>query len=244
MNDCAPQTITMAFQPIVDLAKDAKPYAYEALVKGIDGRSATDVLSQVPEDKMIEFDAGCRNLAVGMAQALGLRCLLSLNVSPAALCSIRHGIHSTLRAAKKAGFPAERLIFEITEHAPFTDFPKLKRWIASCRNRGIRIALDDFGSGYSGLNTLLQIRPDIVKIDRDIISKINRDPAKQALVNGVLAACEGIGVSVVAEGVETEAEANTLRSFGVRYMQGYLFGKPAVSELRVPVVSGAVAAFS
>lgn len=241
MKERPPDTITMAFQPIVDLAAGGQPYAYEALVRGADGQSAIEILSQIPEGKAIEFDAHCRNLAVGMAHTLGLKCFLSLNISPDALCDIRHGIHSTLRAARRAGFPPEKIIFEITEHAPFPDTQRLRRWISACRNRGIRIALDDFGSGYSGLNTLLQLKPDIVKIDRDIIRQINKDPAKQALVNCVVDACKRIGVSVVAEGVETEAEVNELRSHGVRYMQGYYFGKPAVGQVLQPLRSWAFA---
>jgi len=221
----------MAFQPIVDFEEDCRPYAHEALVRGTDGASASEILSSVPPEESVEFDAACRNLALDMAHMLGLKGRLSLNISPAALCSVRHGIQSTLKAAEKVGFPADRLIFEVTENEPYVETLQLRRWLAVCRNRGISIALDDFGTGYSGLNTILQIKPDIVKIDRAIVSRVDRDPAKQALVKGVLAACDGIGISVVAEGVETEVEANTLHSFGVRYMQGYLFGKPAVGRV-------------
>jgi EAL domain-containing protein (putative c-di-GMP-specific phosphodiesterase class I) len=221
----------MAFQPVVDIEEDCRPYAYEALVRGTDGSSAADVLSSVPSEKSLEFDAICRNLALDTAHMLGLRGRLSLNISPSALCSVRHGIQSTLKAAKRVGFPADRLIFEVTEHEPLVETLRLRRWLAICRNRGVRIALDDFGTGYSGLNTVLQIKPDIVKIDRAIVNRIDRDPSKQALVKGVVSACNGIGISVVAEGVESEAEANALRSYGIRYMQGYLFGRPTVGQV-------------
>ena len=229
-----PDQITMAFQPIVDINEGGKPCAYEALVRGVNGEPASTIMSRISVGDEFEFDAYCRSLAVQMAQSLGLDCQLSVNVSPGAFCSPQFGIHSTIRTARNVGFPCDRLIFEVTEHEPFLDLTRLCRLFAACRSRGIKIALDDFGSGYAGLNTLLLLKPDIVKLDIGIISRIDGDENKQALVRGIMITCESIGITVVAEGVETEAEVDALRSLGVRFLQGFLFARPIPGALPVP----------
>jgi len=106
---------TMAFQPIVDTRVGGSVFAYEALVRGPAGESADKVFAWVPPDSAIAFDAACRSRAISMAVSSGISCRLTLNVSAAAICDRRYGLHATLRSARQLGFPLKSLIFEMTE---------------------------------------------------------------------------------------------------------------------------------
>jgi EAL domain-containing protein (putative c-di-GMP-specific phosphodiesterase class I) len=224
-------SFTMAYQPIVDVADNQRPYAYEALVRGPNGEPASTVLGSVPTDDVLAFDAACRKKALELAQFLGLRTRLSLNVTAEAVGNYRHGFHATLHAARAAGFPASRLIFEISEHAPIADLPKLCRWMAAARNRGITVALDDFGAGHANIGTLLQLRPHLVKLDMGLVRGVGEDKSRQALIKGIASACCSFGSLVVAEGVETEHELRTLLGLGIRLMQGYHIARPTIEAL-------------
>lgn len=230
-----PTEFTIAFQPIVDTRSGLSVFAYEALVRGprssLETEGASSVFARIPAYDAIAFDAACRERAVRMAAALGFRCRLSLNVSPKALCDYRYGLHTTLRVAQRVGLPAECLIFEMTENDPIADTARLGRWIASARRRGVRIALDDLGAGYAGLGNLLRLRPDIVKVDMELVRGIDSDRSRQALVKGIVEACRAFNCEVISEGVETKAEYAMLRSLGIGLMQGYLFAKPGLETL-------------
>lgn len=221
---------TMAFQPVVDVAA-MKVFAYEALVRGVSGEGARAVLDRVGEDDLLAFDAACRSRAVEMAASFGLRCGLSLNVSPRAIFDRRYGLHATLRTARRVNWPVRQLIFEITEHERLQDPVRLRRWFAACRNRGVTIAIDDFGAGFNGLNDLLQLRPAMVKLDMGLVRGIDADRARQLLVKGVVDACSAFGCRVVGEGVETEAELAMLSSLGIRLVQGHLLARPEIARL-------------
>ena len=95
---------------------------------------------------------------------------------------------------------------------------------------GFRIALDDLGAGYAGLTSFAQIRPEIVKLDMALVRGIDADPLKRRLVRSVIDVSRDIGTLVVGEGVETDAERDTLVELGCHLLQGYLFGKPARRE--------------
>ncbi|PSJ61525.1 diguanylate phosphodiesterase [Mesorhizobium soli] len=221
----------MAFQPIVDTAAGGTLFAYEALLRGRYGESAATVFASVPPERTLAFDAACRERAVEMAASFGVRCGLSLNVSASAICDHRYGLHTTLRAAQRVGWPAGRLIFEMTEQEPVEDKAKLSRWMAAARNRGVTVAIDDFGAGYAGINSLLQLRPDMVKLDMELVHGIDADRSRRAIVKGVVDACAAFGCRVVGEGVETEAEFTVLASLGIGLMQGYLFARPGIACL-------------
>jgi EAL domain-containing protein (putative c-di-GMP-specific phosphodiesterase class I) len=221
---------SIAFQPIVDLT-DGTVYAYEALVRGPDGEEAETVFSSVGQDEAMAFDAACRETAVKMAAALGLRCRLSLNISALAICDYRFGLHATLKAAERCGWAPARLIFEMTEQDRIPDIAKLGRWVSAARNRGVTVAIDDFGAGYAGLSSLLQLRPSMVKLDMSLVRGIDTCPARRAMVRGIVETCATFDCRPVAEGIETEAEATTLHGFGIELMQGYFFARPALARL-------------
>ncbi|MGY3266121.1 sensor domain-containing phosphodiesterase [Lysobacter sp. HA35] len=144
---------------------------------------------------------------------------LSLNASPETV-----GRAEFMEAITRVD--ASRLVVEITEHAAIDDYAPLLDAAKRLRDVGVRIAIDDVGAGYSSLRHVLQLAPDIAKLDMSLTRSVDGDPVKQALAIGMMAFAAHTGVTVVAEGVETMAEADALRMAGVRYAQGFLFGLP------------------
>lgn len=225
--------LLMAFQPIVDV--DAREvYGYEALVRGADGRSAAAVLAGVAEAQRYGFDQTCRVLAIETATRLGIRCRLSINFLPNAVYEPATCIRLTLAAAKRVGFPASNLIFEMAESEKIRDPDHALAIVRDYQHRGFLTAIDDFGAGWSGLNLLVDFQPQIVKLDMALVRDIDRHKVRQAIVGGVLDTCAALGIAVVAEGIETRAELDHLRARGVRLFQGFLLAEPAINRLPEP----------
>ncbi len=221
---------SMAFQPIVDL-RDNSIFAYEALVRGCDGSGAAAILGKVNEQNRYAFDQACRVKAVELASRLKIPCFVSINFLPNAVYQAATCIRATLEAARRFGFPTERLIFEITENEELVDKEHLKSIIREYRLKGFKTAIDDFGAGYSGLNLLAEFQPDIIKLDMTLIRGICINPVRQAIVQGILGVCKALNIEVIAEGVETDAELQQLLALGINYFQGYLFAKPEYEAL-------------
>ncbi|MGX5658714.1 EAL domain-containing protein [Castellaniella ginsengisoli] len=229
-----PIDFSMAFQPIVDV-RSREVFAYEALVRGLDGTGAAEILGQVDDDIRYQFDQACRVSAVRLAAQLGVTCGVSINFLPNAVYEPAACLRTTLEAARKYQFPTNYLIFEITENERVVDKEHLKRIVREYRRRGFKTAIDDFGAGYSGLNLLAEFQPDIIKLDMELVREIDANPVRHAIVQGILGVCAALSIEVIAEGVETLAEYRTLRALGIHYFQGYLFAKPAFEQL--PAIS-------
>ncbi len=221
---------TTAYQPIVDTSANGTVFAYEALIRGPNGEGADWVFGNVPVADALAFDERCRSHALSTAFAFGIRERLSLNISARAICHRRHGLYATLRTASQLGLRADDLIFEMTEHDPIPDIEKLGRWISAARGRKVKFAMDDFGAGYAGLNMLLSLRPEIIKLDMALVRNVNTDRTRQALIKGIIDACSTFGCLIVAEGVETQDEFSTLSMLGITLMQGYLFARPELAR--------------
>ena len=229
--------VRMAFQPILD-ADTRTVYAYEALVRGADGEGAGDVIARVTPQLLYRFDQTCRVRAITTAAKLGMQARLSINFNPNAVYEPATCIRLTLAAAAQCGFPADRLIFEVTESERIRDTAHLVRIFDDYQRRGFMTAIDDFGAGYAGLGLLAEFQPDIVKIDMGLVRDIDQHAVRRAIVIGIVSTCRALGCHVLAEGVETAAEYRTLRAMGVSLFQGYLFAKPALEAL--PVVDAGV----
>lgn len=133
---------------------------------------------------------------------------------------------STLAILNSVGFDPRRLELEITETAVMTSADTARRIIKDLKDAGIRISLDDFGTGQSSLGRLREFTFDKVKIDRAFVSAITTDRTSEHIIKAIVTMCEGLDLEVVAEGIETEAEADKLRALGCGMGQGYFFGKP------------------
>jgi EAL domain-containing protein (putative c-di-GMP-specific phosphodiesterase class I) len=224
---------TMAFQPIVDL-RAGRPYAYEALVRGANGEGAARVLEQITEKNRYAFDQAIRVRAIELAAALHAPAV-SINFMANAVYDPATCIRASLAAARRCNYPANQLIFELTEGERVDDAAHLRGIIAEYRRHGFRTAIDDFGAGYSGLNLLAEFQPDIIKIDRALVTGVEGDTVRRAILGGIMQVADAVGVAVVAEGVETRAEKETLMELGIFRQQGYLYARPEVE--RLPEVS-------
>lgn len=222
---------TMAFQPIVDI-KAQRVWGYEALVRGMAGEPAPSVLSRVTEKTRYSFDQQCRVKAIQLAAGLmPSDCILSINFMPNAVYEPRACIRTTLLAAAQTGFELRRINFEFTESERVNDPAHLQGIIAEYQRQGFLTAIDDFGAGYAGLNLLASFSPDIVKIDMDLVRNIDSDFKKRAIVRGVVSICKDLGITILAEGIETEGELHVLKDFGINLFQGYLFARPALEAM-------------
>lgn len=228
-----PFEFSMAFQPLVDLAA-GRVYAYEALVRGPAGESAGWVLDQVTLANRYAFDQSCRVKAIALASRLGLQqtgASLSINFIPGAMYRPENCIRATLAAARRHRIPAERLIFELTEHEQITDYAHLESIFRVYRANSFRTALDDFGAGFSGLGLLANFQPDVIKLDMSLLRGIGGNARGQAIVSGIVGICRTLSTEVVAEGVETHSELAALRALGITLFQGYLFARPGFETL-------------
>ncbi|MCA9415976.1 MAG: EAL domain-containing protein, partial [Candidatus Omnitrophica bacterium] len=169
--------------------------------------------------------------AIELASGLGMNSLLSINFLPNAVYNPEACIQTTLRAAKDFNFPQRNIIFEVTEGEKVTDHGHLKSIFDEYKRLGFKTAIDDFGAGYSGLNLLAEFQPDIIKLDRALIMGIDQDHVRQTIVGAVLSVTRELGIDVIAEGIETTEESQTLRDLGVRLFQGYLLAHPQTGTL-------------
>ncbi|MEX0768167.1 MAG: EAL domain-containing protein, partial [Microthrixaceae bacterium] len=151
---------------------------------------------------------------------------LSLNVTERELQSATFK-EEVLEQIRRAGFPAEQVVLELSENA-FVDLEGHEDLLVELRATGVRIALDDFGTGYSSLMQLQQLPIDIVKLDRAFVSALTSGGTRAlGVLEGLLQVISAVELTLVVEGVETEAEQQTLVSLGCEYAQGYLYGRPA-----------------
>ncbi len=220
--------LTMVFQPIVSLV-DGRLVGVEALA-----RFDTEP-RRPPNEWFAEANAVGRGvdlelhaLKCALAQLDDLRfgAYMSVNASPAA--AIAPGMATIL-----AAFPGNRIVLELTEHARVGDYQALVEALERSRAQGVRVAADDTGAGYSGLQHLLRLRPNVVKLDIALTQHIDEDPARRALASALVTFAGEIGAVLVAEGVESLEELRSLRALGIPAGQGYRLGRPGpMSALR------------
>lgn len=215
---------TMAFQPIVDIHSRSIS-AHEALVRGPRGESASEVLRKVNDKNRYAFDQACRVTAIEMAARLGMETRLNINFLPNAVYEPRACIRQTLDAAARCGFSLDRLTFEFVESERVDD-SHLHRIIEAYRSQGFSVALDDYGTGYSNLERLLDIRPDTVKVDRAIVRECDKDKMRRGVLAALVGLSHEMGIKLVAEGVESIDEALVLHDLGVRFAQGFYYARP------------------
>lgn len=176
----------------------------------------------------VELELHVARKAISTCTALPAPICLSINLSPDALLH-RDGVEEAL-----TGFDPRRLVLEITEHVPIADYRFITAALAPLRAKGIRVAIDDAGAGYSSMRHILDMRPDIIKLDISLTRAVDRDPIRLALAAALGEFAKRAGTTVVAEGIETQAELAILRGLGFHGGQGFLLGRPQpIEELRL-----------
>jgi EAL domain-containing protein (putative c-di-GMP-specific phosphodiesterase class I) len=206
------------FQPIIDL-EDHHIVGYEALTRFSDGtppdvRFADATRLGLGED----FELAAVEAALAEAKRLPDGAFVSLNVSP------QVALEATARLRNHVSGTDRQIVLELTEHVPITDYLPLRDAIANLGN--VQIAVDDAGAGYASMRHILELRPAFAKLDVSLVRGIDGDDLRQAMAAGIQYYALRTGCRLVAEGVETEQEANALRDLGVDLAQGYLFGRP------------------
>ena len=225
--------IVPVFQPIVDL-RTGRLVGFEALARfpDGDGRTPDAFFNQASR-------CGLGPQLEGVALAAAMRAperpadtYLSLNCTPSAVSS----------AMVRGSLPDDLsdIVIEITEHELAPEDGALEQGLAELRSRGARIAIDDAGAGYAGLQQIMRVQPDIIKLDRSLVEGVDADSAKAALIEFFVVFARRIEASVCCEGIETPGELGTLASLGVNLGQGYLLGRPAAPWS--PIAGAAVSA--
>lgn len=231
----ASQSIAIAFQPFIDVINH-DIHGYEALARppktaGFAHIGELLIIASAANRRLnLEFHLAIQ--AISQFTALKLNGRLFVNLSPEALGHPEFRVEALLDALRTHALPYQRFVIELTEQH-LTEHPQiLQRNLDQLRLRGVTLALDDFAAGYNGLLHWLDRQPDMVKIDRAMLSGIDQHPKKYRFVRSVVQLAKESGALVVAEGVELASEARVLAELGVDFLQGYLFGQPSTNPLR------------
>ncbi|MDH3301969.1 MAG: EAL domain-containing protein [Acidimicrobiia bacterium] len=216
------------YQPVVRLA-DRGIVGYEALIRAdLNGErlSAEDLITRAAKGGWLpEFDQLCRQHAIrGVGPWLGAG-LLFLNIMAPDGTFDLAAARRTIRQAEDIGLDPDQLVLEATERNRYTDIDLAAAQLTKLRNAGVRIAIDDVGDGYSSLRVATSFKPDVLKLSGDLVDALPSDEAT-AIIRAVVDLAHETGAWVVAEGVETEAQAASLLRLEVDWGQGRLFGRP------------------
>ena len=227
--------INTYFQPIIS-ADGQSIYAYEALSRGPSGSilfNPINLFEQAKQQqKLFALESICRTKAIEQFTQQQLPGKLFLNISPETLLQPDHHRGFTLELINTFGISPEQIVIEITEHSPTHDYELMRRAVKHYQGEGFSIALDDLGTGYSSLRLWSEVHPDFVKIDRHFITGIEKDKVKRDFVRSIVAIARSVKSQVIAEGIETLQEYETLCEIGVDYLQGYYFAKPSPTPSR------------
>jgi EAL domain-containing protein (putative c-di-GMP-specific phosphodiesterase class I) len=233
--------LDVAFQPIVDLAS-GRVVGAEALARftGADG-------SAIPTERCF-LDAHAVDLGVPLELAVIRRALeaegarlpegryLALNVAPAVL------EHEDLAFEIGRRRGSRPLVVELTEHQPVEDYAALSASLDRLRALGVRVAVDDVGSGFASFRHVTRVNPDILKLDRTLVCGIDDDPVRQSLAAAIVAFATDVGATVVSEGIESESELSCLRGLAVGCGQGFYLARPNLGAIEAEVAQLTLAA--
>jgi EAL domain-containing protein (putative c-di-GMP-specific phosphodiesterase class I) len=221
--------IRSVYQPVVDL-RLRRAIGYEALTRlASNAFSGPEQLFKAAyeNDAVWKLERLCRMRAIEGAGQFGPDRLLFLNVEPDSFYDPVLRSEETSRLLRDANLTAAQIVLEITEHSAVQDHEAFRQMLSFFQFHGFRLAVDDVGSGYSGLRSIAELRPDFIKIDMSLIRDIHLHPIKQDLTSTIVRFSNRSGTTLIAEGVETIEELRCLQKIGVRLAQGYLFARPA-----------------
>ncbi len=212
---------SLVFQPIFNLC-DGRVAAVEALARfGGPASPPPDVwFAQAHRVGLgIELEVALLQAAIAELGRLPANVLMAVNAGPEALASGR--IADALQ-----GVDARRIVVELTEHAAVEDYPHLLECLTGLREAGVRLAIDDAGAGFASLMHILKLAPDFIKLDRELISGIDRDPVRRSLAESLMRFAGETGAMLIAEGVETATELLALSDLGISHAQGFFLARP------------------
>jgi len=218
-------------QPIYDLYT-GRIFGYELLARGVEPFVSPLIMFERAKewDLTWELEYACRTSALSKVAQLSEELPTAnffINISPETFSKLEFQSSFTMERLKQYGVSAEKIVLEITETASVKDYQHFEKTIGMYVEQGFRIALDDFGSGHSGLITLAATTPHFMKIDKELVRGIHRNSYKQNLVKAISDFAENVGSYILLEGIETADELRTAYRLGARYAQGFYLGRPA-----------------
>ncbi|GAV22400.1 GGDEF domain-containing protein [Carboxydothermus pertinax] len=226
--------LEIVYQPIVSL-RTGGILGWEALTRGPRESyfRSPDILFTFAENVglLYPLERVCRRLALENLGRLGPDQKLFLNIHPRTISDPNFVRGETMRLIEEMGLKPSSIVFEITERHSINDFPNFNKTLEHYRSQGYLVAVDDVGSGFSSLESIAEIRPDFIKIDKSLIRDINLNPIKRSLLETFITFAEKIGCAIIAEGIETWEEITTLANIGAHYGQGYFLGRPGFPKV-------------
>lgn len=227
------ERFSIAYQPIYDLI-EMRPVGLECLARFSAAPSRPpDVwfAEAAAVDLSLDLQMATMRMALAAMPLIPDHAYLAVNLSPPTILA------GEIEAAL-AGLPLERIVLEITEHESIPAYAELSQALDPLRRAGLRIAVDDAGAGYASMRHILNLGPDFIKLDMSLTRDIDSDPARRALASALVGFARDTACQIIAEGVETPSELETLRLLGVTRGQGYLLGRPTPLASAVELLQG------
>lgn len=223
------------FQPILDL-QSGETIGFEALNRP----GASNLFPNTEKfyefvgqsNQVFQFECFCRNISlkrfIDRNKDYGNQktSLLFINIHPHVLLDSKYHSGETLQLLSELGIEPSQIVFELTEKSAVTDYTLFEKVLANYRSQGFRIAIDDVGSGYNSLKTLIYLKPEFIKLDKSMIQNIHLNIEQQQLVKLIVEYAKQSSTEIIAEGIERMEDLAYIRNQGVHYAQGYALGKP------------------
>jgi EAL domain-containing protein (putative c-di-GMP-specific phosphodiesterase class I) len=224
------QRLTTWFQPIISCA-DSSVFAHECLMRGQENDKIIfpDRILNIARgaNLLFQLDRAARLAAIREATRFKLPGKIFINFTPTSIYDPKNCLQTTLRAVDESSLSREQIVFEVIESENVGDPNHLREILDFYREQGFKVALDDVGSGYSSLNMISRLRPDFMKLDRELVSGLHRDNYKAMIAKKLLETAQELGIHSIAEGVEEEEEFQWLCENGTDFVQGYFIARPA-----------------
>jgi EAL domain-containing protein (putative c-di-GMP-specific phosphodiesterase class I) len=212
---------SMVYQPVRDMrTREAVGFECLARFAALPNRPPNEWFAEAAEvGRGIELELAAIRSGLRALALLPLHLHLAVNASVEAILDNEF-------AGVLDGLPLDRIVLEITEHSDVENYDTLMSVLEPLRGQGLKLAVDDAGAGYSSLRHILNVRPDYIKLDMDLVRHIDLDPARRALASALISFADDTDSCIIAEGVETASELATLQALGVEQAQGYFLGRP------------------
>lgn len=222
--------IRSVYQPIFRL-KDGQVFGYEALTRCPPGSPFAGPLEMFRfadrEGYAFALDRKARETAIRSCPLLGARQKIFLNVNAGIMKDPGFVSGQTVQWLAERGFKPGQVVFELTERDSIDDFEEAKKTLDHYRSQGYEIAIDDAGAGYSSLQSIVELRPDYIKLDKSLVQRADEDDMKKYMLGTFVRFAKRMNIRTVAEGIERAEELRLVRTMGIDFAQGYLIGRPS-----------------
>lgn len=230
------ERLHIVYQPIVSLDK-AEILGWEALTRGpaVSYFASPLTLFTFAEevDLLYPLERTCRHLALRDMPKLELKQKLFINIDPQTINDPHFIKGETKAILESLGLSPANIVFELTERRSIQDFPTFRKSLKYYRDQGYLIAIDDAGAGYSSLQSIVELHPDYIKMDISLVRNVDTENVKKALLETFVTFARKVNCEIIAEGIETPQELETLINLGISNGQGYYLARPAYPPLKI-----------